>query len=134
MSTMRIALASDDGIALAAHPGRVAGFVIMEVEGAERRMREFRANPVAHVHAQGHGHGPDGHDGAGHHSHGDLVSALADCGALVAAGIGPRLVVDLNARGVAVFMGRPSSIDDAVSDYVAGRLTPVGTAGACPER
>ncbi len=133
---MRIALASENGVGLAAHPGRVPGFVILEHRQGAWRPVEFRSNPMAHHHAakiagetHEHQHEQEHH----HHDHGTLVEALADCDALIAGGIGPRLVTDLTARGIRVFVSGASTVEEAAADYTAGRLAPMVAGGACPQ-
>lgn len=127
---MRIALASENGVGLAAHPGRVPGFVILEHRQGGWRPVEFRSNPMAHHHAAkiaGQTHEHQNHD------HGSLVDAVADCDALIAGGIGPRLVADLTARGIRVYVSGASTVEEAAADYTAGRLAPMDAGGACPQ-
>jgi len=128
---MKIAVASDDERAVAGHPGRVRGFVILaRRDGAYQRV-EYRLNPMAHHHAEREA-GAE-HDHHGHHDHGTLVGALGDCEALIAAGIGPRLVDDLNAYRIAVYVSDAPSVEEAAARLAAGRLTPLRSGGVCPE-
>jgi predicted Fe-Mo cluster-binding NifX family protein len=125
---MKIAVASDDERGVAGHPGRVRGFVILARRDGIYRRVEYRLNPMAHHHAS---RGEGNHQG--HHDHGSLVGALGDCEALIAAGIGPRLVDDLNAYRISVYVSDAATVEEAAARLASGRLQPLRSGGACPE-
>lgn len=128
---MKIAVASDDGTNVALHTGRCRGFLIYETTGPTATRLEHRVNGyTAHAQGQCHGEHTHGH-GESHHSHGPLVDALADCAALVTRGLGPRLVLDLAARGIEVYMCPDSSADDAAQLYAQDRLPKARPGGDC---
>jgi len=118
---MRIAVATDDGVRIAAHTGRCRGVVIFEVEdGVARRIEERRNAFTAHARGECHGH--DDASPAGHHSHVGLIDALADCRALVTHGMGPRLVADLSGRGIDPFVSSVEDVDEAAALFAQGKL------------
>jgi predicted Fe-Mo cluster-binding NifX family protein len=128
---VKIAVASDDGVGVAMHTGRCRGFVIYDVAGPAATRLEHRVNGYT-AHAQGQCEGYHDHDaGVGHHSHGPLVDALADCAALVTRGLGPRLVADLGARGVEVYTCADENADSAAQMFAQGQLPKARPGGGC---
>ena len=128
---MRIAVASDNGVDVAMHTGRCKGFVIYELADEAATRIEQRVNGFT-AHATGQCQGEHSHEpGAGHHSHGALVDALADCAALVTRGLGPRLVADLAARGIEGYMCPDQSSDYAAQLCEQGRLPKARPGGGC---
>lgn len=129
---MKIAIASDDQVRVAAHTGRCRGFAIYEIaEGTACRL-EYRPNTFT-AHALGQCAGGHAHDSAaGHsHSHATLLDALADCQALVTRGAGPRLVTDLAARGIEVWACVVESAEEAARQFADGTLTRLPGGGCC---
>jgi predicted Fe-Mo cluster-binding NifX family protein len=129
---MRIAVASDDGVGIAAHTGRCRGFVVFEVSGQDATRGEYRPNTFT-AHAQDKctgGHGTTDE----HHSHGPLVEALNDCRVLITRGLGPRLVADLAARGIEAYVCDAEQADEAAQQYAQGRLARAAGTGCCRHR
>ena len=127
---MRIAIASDDGVQIAAHTGRCRGFVIFDVTGQTAARVEVRTNGFT-AHARGECQGDQPHPGsAGHQAHGPLVSALSDCRVLITRGLGQRLVVDLAAQGIEAFVCAIDGVDDAADLFARGQL-PRAAGGVC---
>jgi predicted Fe-Mo cluster-binding NifX family protein len=118
---MRIAVATDDGVTIATHTGRCRGIVVFEMEDGNARRLEERQN-VFTPHARGECQGDEHAHASGHHSHGALVDAVADCQVLVTRGLGPRLVADLNARGIDAYVSTVEGVDDAASLFAKGLL------------
>lgn len=119
---MRIAVASDDGAQVALHTGRCRGFVVFDVAGQDAARVGYRENTfTAHARGECTGeHAPA--EPHGHHSHGPLVEALADCQVLVTRGLGPRLVADLSTRGVDAYVCTVDRVDDAARLFALGQL------------
>ena len=116
---MRIAVASDDGISIAGHFGRCAGFLVFDVENGDAKKSDYRLNSFGH-HQHGqheHEHGHDHDHGEGHHSHDDFISALADCQAVICRGMGRRAVADLAANGI-----KPAITAENISAQEAAKL------------
>lgn len=121
---MRIAVATDDGITIAGHFGRCAGFEIFEVNGNEANKVESRPNSNSHHHGQGdcHQHGHHEHHGAVH-SHESFLNALHDCQAVICRGMGRRAVSDLSARGIKpVITAQDVKVAEAARLYALGQL------------
>lgn len=129
---MRVAIPTDNEQTIAAHTGRCRGFAIYDIDNAEAKKVEYRANTMTH-HGQGQGHG-HGH-GEGHacgqhghgpgqsmHSHRGLLDALDDCQMMVANGMGPRLINDLEQRGIEVFFSMERDVEKAVQALARGEL------------
>jgi predicted Fe-Mo cluster-binding NifX family protein len=126
---MRIAVASDNGVDVAAHTGRCRGFVVFEINGQDAVRGEHRENAFT-AHAQGACTGE--HHAAGeHHSHGPLLDALSDCRVLVTRGLGPRLVADLAARGIEAYVCEVEQADEAARLYAQGQLARAAGTGCC---
>ncbi len=126
---MRIAVASDDGVNIAAHTGRCRGFVVFDVSGPAAIRGEYRPNTFT-AHAQGACTGAHAtpHE---HHSHGPLLEALHDCRVLITRGLGPRLVADLAAQGIDAYVCTAERADDAAQQYAQGRLPRAAGTGCC---
>jgi predicted Fe-Mo cluster-binding NifX family protein len=117
---MKIAVASDDGMALAPHFGRSRYFLVFEVMDGKIMGPESRAN-VATAFAQGE----CGHEERGHHahSHDALVTALHDCQVVMAGGMGRRAALDLQARGIQpLAVSFSGQAVEAVRAYLAGTI------------
>ena len=125
---MRIAIASDDEKTIASHTGRCRGFAVFEVADGQATRREYRENEFTR-HA--HGECPGEHGDSQHGSHGPLLSALGDCCAVIARGMGPRLVSDLATQGIDAYICNSTGVDDAVREFAAGRLQRLEGGGCC---
>ena len=126
---MRVAVACDDPQAVACHLGRAPLFLIYDVTEGKPVLKEQRLNQHAeHSHACGVSPG----EAHVHHDHADVLAAVSDCSIVVARGMGRRLVVDLEARGI-----RPAILDrevpplDAAALAVAGECLKVGSSCGC---
>lgn len=118
---MRIAVASDDQMTIAAHAGRCRGFTVFEVAHGTATRQEYRENRYT-GHARGECDPEGGHAHAGHHSHSPLLGALGDCCALITRGIAPRLVADLTTQGIDAYVCQVASVEEAAQRFAAGRL------------
>jgi predicted Fe-Mo cluster-binding NifX family protein len=128
---MKIAIASDDGVHIASHTGRCGGFAIYEVVEQAATPTEYRANTFT-AHAGGECHTETEHaPAAEHHSHAPLINAIRDCRVLVTRGLGPRLVNDLAAQGIEVYVCSSSEVEDAARQYAEGLLPRVAGTGCC---
>lgn len=128
---MKIAIASDDGKKIAAHTGRCACFVVCDVENAQIVAREVRPNTFT-LHARGNHSGR--REGA-HHSgssgrHDSLLDALSDCQVFICRGMGPRLVADLQERGMKLVFCSETDVEEAASKFASGTLQALD-AGEC---
>jgi predicted Fe-Mo cluster-binding NifX family protein len=126
---MRIAVASDDGVDVAAHTGRCRGFVVFDVDGPEATRSEYRPNTYT-AHARGECSGDHQHADQ-QHSHGALLDAIADCRVLVTRGLGPRLIADLAAQGVEAYVCEATQANEAAHQYAQGRLAKAAGCSCC---
>jgi predicted Fe-Mo cluster-binding NifX family protein len=117
---------------VAMHTGRCQGFAIFDVDGKTAKPLEFRSNTFT-AHARGECTGEHDHaEGHSHHSHGPLLSAIGDCCALVTRGLGPRLVADLQSRGIVSYICRVEDVATAADQFAKGLLDEAsGGTGCC---
>ncbi len=121
---MRIAIPSDDGVNIASHTGRTRGFVIYDIEDSKARRLEYRENRyTAHARGEHENHTDHAHR---HHSHDPLMEALADCQAMIARGMGPRLIRDLESKNIQVVFCSETNAEEAAVKYAAGHLEDTG--------
>ncbi|MBU0509083.1 hypothetical protein KKH27_09645 [bacterium] len=131
---MRIAIPTDDNTSLAGHTGRARGLAIFDVHEGTATLKEIRPNTfTAHGH---HGHAGEecGHGSHGHgapHSHDGLIGALDDCNAMIARGMGPRLVNDLERCGIQVIFTAETDLQSAANRFVEGNLTSDPRSSTC---
>lgn len=115
----KIAVATDDGKTVAGHAGRCLAFLVFEAEDKEIKRNYLVQNPnTRHWDAlrtgQEHEHG--------HGDHVSLTGALGDCKAVISGGMGPRLVRDFEARGIACLITEEQDAVQAAKSYLEGRL------------
>jgi predicted Fe-Mo cluster-binding NifX family protein len=139
---MKVAVASDDGKTIAAHTGRCRYFVIYVVtEGKSVRLETIDNRFTPHMrgeHGPGRGerrllHDSDGPHGTGRGGggHGYLLDALEGVEVLIARGMGPRLVNELNAHGIRSVFSSTEDADEAVRQLAEGELEELGPGGLC---
>lgn len=102
---MIIAVASDDGMHVAEHPGRCRGFVVFEV-GPSRAVRVgYRSNTCI----QGR-------------TRESLAAGLSDCGALLSQRVDDALIRELQGSDIDVYACAEDSVDRAAELFRQGRL------------
>ena len=125
---MRIAVASDDGVSIAGHFGRCAGFIIFDIDNGITRKLDYLSNTFGH---HNHGECDHQHEGGQHHGHDAFADALQDCQAVLCGGMGRRAVMDLEARGIkAVITSQEIDAEGAVKLFAQGQL-PATNDSAC---
>jgi len=131
---MKVAVASDDGNAIADHTGRCRYFVIFEIDDSKvERLETIENSFTPHVRpgVQGmrqgqpqmlqNGQGPHG-TGMGGDPHAALLGALEGVNILIARGMGPRLVDALASADIrAIFTGL-DRVDEAAKQFAEGKL------------
>ena len=122
---MRIAIPSNDGTTITSHTGRAAGFVIYELQGDDVVRLDYRTNTYT-GHALGQCDESKPHSDHHHHSHDGLLGALEDCDVMLAHGMGPRLVQDLQSRNIQVIFCDETSAENAAQKLAAGQLESTG--------
>lgn len=120
---MKIAVPTNDGSSISDHFGRSAGFLIFEVENGQIQSRTLRQNGQRHTHeigSCGHSHGAHGE-----HSHAGILAAVEGCETVICVGMGQRAVQALQSGGVTqIVVTAPGAAEEAVGDYLAGKLRP----------
>lgn len=122
---MKIAFPTNNGKRINAHFGYATHYLVVTVEnGAEvaREMREKDSHAGKHDdhhHHNGNGHG---HGNGHHHNHGGMAAPLADCDILIAGGMGAPAARAVQSMGVQIIPTNISSIDTALTAFLAGEL------------
>lgn len=118
---MKVAVVSDDGVAIAAHFGRAQGFVVYTIENSSVTAKDWLPNTFT-AHAHGHSHGDHDEQGHGMHGHGPILRALADCDVVISRGMGRRAYDDLAQSGLQVVITGEENVERALSLFLAGQL------------
>ncbi len=119
---MKVAVASDDGKVICQHFGRTKGFSVFEIEDNQIKSKVYVPNTfTAHAtnnSGEKHNHQGPMH-GPGHvHSHDSILNALEDCKAVIACGMGQRLVIDLQNAGIEPIRTSVTDVDQAIELYI----------------
>ena len=69
-----------------------------------------------HMQDGGHNHGQHGN------SHAGILTALGDCQAVLARGMGRRIYDDLRGANIESIITNQATVDDALAAYLAGNL------------
>jgi len=123
---MRIAIPTDDNTHIAGHTGRAGAVAIFEIQNGTVTQLEIRENTFTGHHQHGRGghndcdHGSHGH-GSGH-SHNALIEAIRDCEVMIARGMSPRLVNDLEQCGIQVVFTAETELQRAAEKFAQGQL------------
>ncbi len=129
---MRIAVASDDGVSIAEHFGRCAGFIIFEYASDEIREIENRPNSHSHHHDQHSCADQGGHHEAANHGHESFLAALGDCQVVICKGMGRRAVMDLESRGIKpAIIANDIPAREAAELFVRGKLVSTNQSSCC---
>ncbi|MBI5866450.1 MAG: hypothetical protein HZB38_18420 [Planctomycetes bacterium] len=117
---MVIAIPTDDGVNVAAHPDRCGGFVVFEVSQSTAVRAGYRSNVCVvdgggQHHAQGLGSGRM-------RAYQSLVAELSDCSALVSRGMDAALIRALRGGLIDAYGCGKSSVDEAARSFARGQL------------
>jgi predicted Fe-Mo cluster-binding NifX family protein len=129
MTMTRIAIPSDDEIHVAPHTGRCRGFAVYDLAEGKATKVEYRLNTYTQHHLS-HGAGEQHQHGHGH-SHAGILSGLGDCQAMIAFGMGRRLVDDLYANNFRVFLADTEEVEAAALRLAAGQLQEIPLDAVC---
>lgn len=120
--SMKIAIPTEDGTHIGDHFGRSPSFLVFTIEEGQIREKSLRQNT--------HAEGEHGHEGAGGHS--DILAALAGCQVVIAHGMGPRAVRDLEASGLEIRRTSTEDAEEAIQLYLQSQLP--NATGSCQPR
>lgn len=125
---MRIAVSTTDERTACGHLGRCAAFLVFDTEEGIIKSKELRTNDrTAHALGQcSHDHAP----GHGSHSHAGIIDLLSDCQTVITAGMGRRIMLDLEQAGIEAISTSESDAAAAVAAYLNGSLVH-DPSGAC---
>ena len=113
---MKIAIPSNDQTTIARHFGRTAGFMIFDIDKDKVLYKEYKANTFT-----GHAKGQH-HEKEHNHSHHGIFNALADCKIVIAGGMGRRLYIDFEKKGMEVFVTSENDIEKALELFIKNDL------------
>lgn len=103
---MRVAIATENGY-VAQHFGRCPGFTIFDVEDGKVVNKTFRENPGYRAHQPGA-------------VPMFLKNQNVDC--VIAGGMGPNAVMNLQAAGIKVIIGVTGNIDEIMNKFINDTL------------
>ena len=117
---MRIAVPTDDGSSISEHFGRSVGFLVFEINNDRIASSELRKNQGLHAHD---GRSCGGERALEPHSHSAVLLSIADCDAVICAGMGSRAADALKGAGIReIVFTRPGLAAEAVEAYLRGDL------------
>ena len=113
---MKIGIVTDDGISVSPHFGMAKHYLVVEIEDGAIAGKELRSK-TSHQPERGMAHrheeGP---------LHGEMLSGVRDCEALVARGMGRPMYDAIVQAGIKPYLTKVPRIEDVVSAYVNGTL------------
>ena len=125
---MRIAVATDDGTAVARHFGRASQYLVVTAEDGAITATELRPKAGHHTyagdHPDHHGHG-DGEHGKGPEAgekHRDMAAPVADCEAVIAGGMGRGAFLGLRSFGLEAVITDVADAVEAAARFSSGDL------------
>jgi predicted Fe-Mo cluster-binding NifX family protein len=119
-----IAFATDDGTTISPHFGRALYFEVLTLKGGAVIHRERRAKTGHHSgqHGDEHHHGDHHHGEHGQERHRQIASGIADCGMVVARGMGQGAYDHLAAAQITPLLTNDRTIDEAVRGIIDGTI------------
>lgn len=124
---MKIAAITDDGKTISRHFGRARYYLVCTAEGGRITGQELREKAGHHSFAphqasEHHASGPHGFDAASRNRHGQMLSVIADCEAVLAGGMGFGMQRNLEEVGIRPLLTDLEDIEEAVRAFLEGRL------------
>jgi predicted Fe-Mo cluster-binding NifX family protein len=127
---VKIAVPTNDGLSIAEHFGRSAGFMLFQTENGQITARELKDNTAQHTHAQSSCGNHAGEEVA--HNHSAILAALEGCDVVICAGMGWRAAEALKQAGVReIVVTSPGPAEEPVQAYLKGELTGGTGKGFC---
>lgn len=124
----KIAVITQDGKTINQHFGRAPYYAIFSIEEGKIVNQELREK-MGHSHFASqhsdHAHDPSqphGMDQASRSKHMQMADAIADCEVLICGGMGLGARKHMEERGIKVIMSEITSIEEAVSQWLAGTI------------
>ena len=120
---MKIGVVTNDGRTIQAHFGMAQFYLVFEIEGGVIKGREMRPKAWHRRHGGEHsdsGVMPEGGDE--HPGHGEMLSNVRDCEALVARGMGRPMYDAILQMGIKPYVTNIAIAEEAVGAYINGTL------------
>jgi predicted Fe-Mo cluster-binding NifX family protein len=124
---MKIAVITDDGLAVSQHFGRAAKYLVVTVENGQVIERQLR-DKMGHAHfsdephAEGKPGQPHGFDPAAQNRHMQMAKTISDCQVLLCGGMGRGAYESMRAQGIEPVVTDETLIDEALRAYIEGRI------------
>jgi predicted Fe-Mo cluster-binding NifX family protein len=123
---IKIGVVTDDGRTVSPHFGMAQFYLVFEIEDGVIKGKEMRPK-AQHTH-HGGGHADSGimHEGDDdHHGHGEMLSNVGDCKALIARGMGQPMHDAILQMGIRPYVTKIAGAEEAARAYVDGTLDDV---------
>jgi predicted Fe-Mo cluster-binding NifX family protein len=126
-TSIKVAVATDDGRTVSQHFGRAKQYAVFTLEGGRIVKRELR-DKLGHTHfvqtphdpettGRAHGTGPQAA-----RRHDRMVAPIADCHALICGGMGYGAYQSMRPRGITPVVTNVELAEEAAIAYAEGRL------------
>jgi len=115
---MKIAFVTEDGVSISKHFGRALSYIVVDIDGKTVRGKESRLK-VGCSHS--HGSGEEGANGEAR-KHRQMSDPISDCSIVGSGGMGFGAYQSLMLKGIRAMITDIDLIDDAVAQYMEGKL------------
>lgn len=120
---MKIGVVTDDGRTISPHFGMAKFYLVFEVEDGVVKGKEMRPKAWhSHGGVEPTGGGGMHHGGNEQSAHGEMLSNIRDCEALIARGMGRPMYESILEIGIKPYVTEFAVAEEAVSAYVKGTL------------
>ena len=120
---MKVGVVTDDGRTVSAHFGMATQYLVFQIEDGEIKGRETRPK-ASHSHSDREqaDAGSVRQEEGEHHGHGEMLSNVRDCEALIARGMGRPMYESILRLGIKPCVTDIASAEEAVGAYIKGSL------------
>jgi len=122
---MKIAIASDDEKTVSRHFGRTRGFVVYTVNRSNSKRLEYRPNALRCPGAKA------AHDANEEERHAQKAQAFADCGIVIAGGMGSGMREALKRAGIQPVVTDQQTVEGVINGLRIGLLTDTANPECC---
>jgi len=119
---MKIGVVTDDGRTVSPHFGMAKFYLVFEIEGGVIKGKEMRPKAWHQHHGGGHDVGGVADEGEAHSGHGEMLSNVRDCEALVARGMGRPMHDAIVRMGIRPYVTRLATAEEVAGAYIDGTL------------
>lgn len=123
MGGIRIGVVTNDGRTVSPHFGMAQFYLVFEIEGGVIKGKEMRPKAWHWHHGGERTDGGVTHEGGDEHpGHGEMLSNVRDCEALVARGMGRPMYDAIRQMGIKPYVTTIAFTEEAVVAYINGTL------------